>query len=130
MKFAFKILSLMLILAVVLAITTGPSMNAEYAPVAPIPLRDRVPPCHAHGAVRLTVPPIHSSTPRSPASYLCCLTDHAVAVVHASDCSRPPVQFTRVPPQVESASTLWLLSEHDPRTIALNDPPGTTPLRI
>jgi hypothetical protein len=130
MKFAFKILSLMLIPAVVLAITTGAWMNAEYALVPPIPLSDRVPPCHAHGAASLPVSPLPSSAPHMPASYLCCLTDHAVAVVHASDCSRPPAQFTRVPPQSEPAPAILLLSEHDFRTTALSDPLGVTPLRI
>jgi hypothetical protein len=131
MKLSLKILRLMLIPAVVMTMfTTGDWMNAHYASVPPISLSDRMPPCHAHGAASLPVSPVHSSTPRLPASYLCCLTDHAVAVVHASDCSRPAAQFTRMPQQIEAASTILFSSEHGLRMIALFDPPGATPLRI
>lgn len=134
MKFPLKILSLMLIPAVLLTITTGAWMNADYAPVPSTRLGDRVPPCHARGAAGLPVPPVHSSVPpsvpRLPASYLCCLTDHAAAVVHAYDCSRPAAQFSRVPQQIEPASTILLLSAHELRTVVLSDPPGATPLRI
>ncbi|MFY9904494.1 MAG: hypothetical protein WBX02_16220 [Terriglobales bacterium] len=131
MKFAFKILSLTLVPVVMLAmLTTGVWMDADHASVSSIPPSDRVPPCHAHGPAGLPVPPVHSSLPRLPASYQCCLTDHAAAVVHASDCSRSPVQFTRVFRQIEPASAILLSSWRDLRTIALFDPPGAIPLRI
>ncbi len=129
MKFAFKILSLMLIPAVVLAVTTGAWMNAEYAFVRSIPLGDSMPPCHAHAA-SVPVQPVRSSAPHGPANYQCCLTDHAVAVVHDSECSRPAVQFARVAPQIEPTTAILLVSAHELRTIVLSDPPGATPLRI
>jgi hypothetical protein len=130
MKFALKTLGLMLIPVIVLAITTGTRMNADNTSVPSLPLGERLAPCHAHGAAHLPVPLVPSSTPRLPASYLCCLTDHAAAVVQASNCSRPAAQFTRVPPPVEPASAILLLSEHERQTIVFSDPPGRTPLRI
>jgi len=131
MKVSLKILSLMLIPAIVMTMSaTGAWMNADYAPVPPISLSDRMPPCHAPGAANLPGPPAPSSAPRLPASYQCCLTDHALAIVHASDCSRPPAQFTRVREQIEPSSTILLLSARELQTIVLSDPPGVTPLRI
>lgn len=130
MKFAFKVLSLMLIPAFMLAMLGSGAMNADYAPVSSIPLSDHMPPCHAHGAPSLPVPPVDSSPRRLPTSYQCCLTDHAAVVVHASEGSQPPGHFTRMRPQIEPASAILPLSEHALQTIVLSDQPGTTPLRI
>src|ERR1700679_1449385 len=130
MQFAFKILSLLLLVPTIAVamLTTGAWPNADHASAPSTNLGERIAPCHVRGLTDSS--PTHSPSQHFPASYLCCLTDHVAAVVHASDASRRPAQFARIVQQIQPESTASFLNRIPIRTIVFADPPGTTPLRI
>src|ERR1700733_9678339 len=132
MKFVFKILSLMLIPAILLAMpAAGAWANSDHASAPSTPLGERMARCHGQAGHRLPdSSPTNSSSPHSPVSYLCCITGPVVAAVHAFASLQSPTQSFGIPRRVESFRTELAWNWLEVRTIAFADPPCLTSLRI
>jgi hypothetical protein len=95
--------------------------------------------CHAHASAPLTHSPLsHSPLPRSPLStpiptpmsYQCCLTGHDVAVVQASQSSRPLTECARLTVRIEPLLAECLVGAFEFTAAVSSDLPDTTQLRI
>jgi len=130
MKYAPKILGLLLIAAVVIAtLATGALAETDHASAPLAGLSDRPAACHMHGDNTLPDSQLpHPSRP-APASYQCCLTGHDAAVVQTSFSPQPSAERVRVAVPIEHELTVSSCGLEVPIVLSA-DPPGTIPLRI
>jgi len=127
MKYASKVLGLLLTIAVVIAPSTTSAFVESGHASAPLSGPGDPPAgCHRHASNSL--PDSHPPHP-VPASYQCCLTGHDAAVVKTSCSPQPAAECAPLTAQI--VPTLPVRgSGVEVRLVPSADPPGTTPLRI
>jgi len=130
MKYAPKILGLLLIIAVVIAPSaTGALAEAGHAAAPLAGLSDRPAACHMHADNTLPDSQLPHPPRPAPASYQCCLTGHNAAVVQTSFSPQPSAERVRVTEPIEHELTVSSSGLEVPLVLSA-DPPGTAPLRI
>jgi hypothetical protein len=131
MKFAFKIVGLLLIAALALStLATRGWAESNHPSKPPAVPGERAAGCHGHDGAPLPHSPRSPARLPAPVDYQCCVVGHDAAVVRASYFAQTSAEVSRVSAQVEPAPTVSRLSELEVPLFLSAEPPGSGPLRI